>query len=38
MKTIIEDAEDVLALREAKTEDANSPSISLSDTKEKLGL
>ena len=38
VKEIIEDAEDVLALREAKAEDADAPSTSLSDARKKLGL
>ena len=38
VKEFIEDAEDVLALREAKAEDANAPSTSLSDARKKLGL
>ena len=38
VKEIIEDAEDVLALREAKAEDADAPSTPLSDVKKKLGL
>ncbi len=38
IKEFIEDAEDVLALREAKAEETDSPTISLSDAREKLGL
>jgi hypothetical protein len=38
LQEVLEDAEDLLALREAKEEDAGQPTISMAEMKKRLGM